>query len=81
MATVLSTLHALGWSRQHETNVTALFLPGAAQFEQPEEPVKAALEAALEFYQVSSMRDDLHLASRRTDMLWVRRTELCCRQR
>jgi hypothetical protein len=53
MATVLSILHALGWAKKHETNVTALFLPAAAQFERPFEPVQAALDAGLEFFQVS----------------------------
>lgn len=52
MTVVLCTLHALGWAKSHETNVTGLFLPAAAQFERPLEPVQAALDAGLEFFQV-----------------------------
>lgn len=52
MTVVLCTLHALGWAKEHETNVTSLFLPAAAEFGSGGEAVKAALEAGLEFFQV-----------------------------
>lgn len=59
MTVLMCTLHALGWAKEHETNVMGLFLPAAAGFEAgpmggagEAENVKAALDAGLEFFQV-----------------------------
>lgn len=50
---IVCILHCLGWSNSHETTVTQLFLPSVALGERNSEPVKKALEAGLEFFQVS----------------------------
>lgn len=55
MSSVLTVLHVIGWTKLQETHVTSLFLPTAMPFEKVFSPVQAALDAGLEFLQVSSL--------------------------